>query len=486
MIWASGIYMVGRALAALLTIASIAIFSRILAPADYGVYTLTITTSALFNALFCTWVAQSIFRFYSEEDPVRLQSTGLFALLMSAVISVSGALAVILFSGRPITAELACGILMLLTGYSAYEYCNIQLTLRRQPHVFVQLQLARLALTLALPLGAFLLSRRFDHFMLALGLAYWLPLLMPRFLPWASGVSFRQVDKAILASMARYGLPLSFSILLVQLGSSLDRYLLGAERGVDTVAGYAAGADLALFSIGMIASSLSQAHYPQLLQLHSQGNDEEKRQLYAQYILIFVGLLLPASVGLHFVSDDLAGLIAGKSIRADAARSLGIFAAIAFFINFKSFIVDPRFQIAKQMKLPIVNAAVIVGLLVAGCLLLIPSYGAAGAAWASLIAAVAGCGLSLLLSTRLPGELPFPVSDLGKLVIATAVMATALYGVDGWLRSDPDWFMMLVLLGVRILLGITVYIGALMILRFQPIYRAMGHVAEFRTSRHSR
>jgi peptidoglycan biosynthesis protein MviN/MurJ (putative lipid II flippase) len=137
------------------------------------------------------------------------------------------------------------------------------------------------------------------------------------------------------------------------------------------------------------------------------------------------------------------------------------------------------------MKLPVVNAAVIVGLLVEGCFLLIPLYGASGAAWASLIASAGGCGLSLLLSTRLPGELPFPVVDLGKLVIATAVMAAALYGVDGWFRAGPDWFMILVLLGVRILLGITVYVGALMILRFQPVYRAMGRVAEFRASRHS-
>jgi len=111
--------MVGRALAALLTIASIAIFSRLLGPADYGVYTLTITTSALFNALFCTWVIQSVYRMYAEvPDRVRLQSSGLFALLLSGVLAASAALAVILLSGRSITAEMTIGMLMLLSGYS--------------------------------------------------------------------------------------------------------------------------------------------------------------------------------------------------------------------------------------------------------------------------------------------------------------------------------------------------------------------------------
>lgn len=485
MIKASGIYMLGRALAALLTIASIAIFSRILAPGDYGVYTLAVTTSALFNALFCTWVTQSVFRLYAEEDAVRLQSTGLIALMGSAVVSVGGALAVILLSGRPVTGELAAGILMLLTGYSVYEYCNVQLTLLRQPHVFVQLQLVRLLAMLVLPLGAFLLFRRFDHFMLALGCSYWLPLLVPRFLSWTSGVSLRHVDRHLLASMARYGLPLSFSILLIQLGSSLDRYILGAKQGLGAVAGYAAGADLALFSIGMLASSLSQAYYPRLLHLHSRGSDEEQRQVYAEYILFFIGLLLPAAVGLYFVSGDLAGFIAGERIRADASLSLGVFAATAFFINFKSFVVDPRFQIAKETRLPLVNAVVMVGLLVAGCFLLIPSHGAAGAAWASLIAACAACLTALLLSTRVPGELPFPLADLGKIAVATAAMAGVLLGVDDRFPGVDAWPMALAMIGARIILGMTVYVVVLMILRFQPVYRVIARMMSFRTRPHS-
>lgn len=485
MIKASGIFMIGRALSALLTIASVAIFSRLLAPTDYGTYTLAITTSALFNALFCTWVTQSVFRLYSETDLVRLQSTGLFALLMSGMVSVAGALAAILISGRVVTGELTAGLLMVFTGYSVYEYCNILMSLRRQPQLFVQLQLARLILTLVLPLGAFLLFRRFDHFMLALGLAYWLPLVLPRFLFWASGASLGQVDRSLLGAMARYGLPLSFSILLVQLGSSLDRYMLGAQRGVDVVAGYAAGADLALFSIGMMASSLSQAYYPQLLQFHSEGRDDEQRQLYGQYMLLFVGLLLPAAVGLHFVADDLAILITGNAIRDDAGQSLGLFAATAFFINFKSFIIDPRFQIAKRLRLPILNATVIVGLLVVGCFLLIPAYGARGAAWAALIAASAGCVLALLLSTRLPGALPFPAAALGKLAIATAAMAASLYGANAWLAGSPDLITALLILGAKIFLGIAVYAMILIMLRFKPVYQVMNCIAALRAPKHS-
>ena len=483
MIKASGIYMIGRALAALLTIASVAIFSRLLAPADYGVYTLAITTSALFNALFCTWVTQSVFRLYAEADRVRLQSTGLFALLLSGAVSVAGALTVILLSGRQVTGELTAGLLLLFTGYSVYEYCNILLSLRRQPALFVQLQFARLILTLALPLGAFLLFHRFDLFMLALGLAYWLPLLVPRFLFWAYGARFAQLDRPLLASMARYGLPLSFSILLIQLGSSLDRYILGAQHGIDAVAGYAAGADLALFSIGMMAASLSQAYYPQLLQLHSEGKDEEQGRLYGQYMLLFVGLLLPASVGLHFVADDLAGLITGKAIRADAAQSLGLFAVTAFFINFKSFIIDPRFQIAKRTMLPIVNAAVMIGLLMGSCFLLIPVYGGAGAAWASVIAAAGGCTVAALVSTRLSGTVSLPVVDLAKIVAAVTVMAAILYAIDQRSYGVGGWTEALLWLAAQIFTGIAVYGAVLLATNFRPARQVFSRIAAFRPDR---
>lgn len=481
MIKASGIYMLGRALAALLTVASIAIFSRLLAPADYGVYTLTITTSALFNALFCTWVIQSVFRMYAEvPDRIRLQSSGLFALLLSAMLSALAALAVILLSGRPITVEMTVGMLMLLTGYSVYEYSNVQLTLQRRPALFAQLQLAKLLLTLALPLAALFVWRRFDHFMFALGLAYWLPLLIPRFLTWAEGVRVRHVDRAVLGHLARYGLPLSFSILLVQLGTSLDRYILGAKQGVDAVAGYAAGADLAIFSIGMMASSLSQAFYPRLLELHSAQDEGEARKLYSQYILLFVGLLLPSAIGLHFVAGDLAWMITGKAIRADAAVSLGLFAATALFINLKSFVVDLRYQIAKRTALPIVNAAVMIGLLVAGCFALIPVYGGVGAAWASLIAAAGGCTIAALVSTRLPGAVSLPLADLGKIAAAATVMAAILYGIDRWSYGATGWIVALVRLTLQIFIGIAVYCAILVATNFGPARQALRRVSALR------
>lgn len=481
MIRSSGIYMLGRSLTAALTLASIAIFSRLLAPSDYGVYTLTITTAGIFNSLFCTWVIQAAFRIYRDQpDRVALQSSAVFALMFSASVSAAAALVALHFSGVSTTLQLAIGIAMLVAGYSAYEFSNIQLTLLQRPSLFVQLQFAKLLLTLTLPLAAFLLWRRFDYFMLAMGATYWIPLAFPRFLTWSSGISFRRVDRSIVKALARYGIPLSVSLVLVLIGSSLDRYILGMQRGVGNVAGYAAGADLALFPISMIGSSLNQAFFPRVLELHAEGRDAEQQQFYSQYILLFVALLLPASVGLHFVSDKFAWLITGKAIRADAIGAMSVFAITAFFLTLKSFVIDLRFQIAKRTALPIVSATFMILLLVGGCFLLIPVYGNVGAALASLVAAAGGCALAAILSTYLPGAWLLPLADLTKVIAAVAVMAAVLYGTGEWFVVADSVPVAAVFLGMQTVVGIATYLAALMILGFRPARQFGNRFAEFR------
>lgn len=456
--------MFGRALAALLTIASTAIFSRLLTPNDYGVLTLTITSAGIFNALFCTWVAQSVFRLYPEvQTQTSLQSTGLLALTVSAFISGSTALVTIALLGKSITGELAVGITLLFTGFSFYEYCNIQLTAQQRPFAFAQLQLARLLLGLFLPLGAWFITKRLDYLILGLGASYWLPLLLPRFTSWMSGVAYRNVDWTLLRTIARYGLPLSCALLLFQLGIAIDRYILGAYHGAEAVAGYAAGADLALFAIGMIASSISQAFYPRLLQLRTnQENDADEELLYAQYISFFVAAALPAAVGLYFVADEITWLIVGPAIQADASSSLMIFAATAFILNFRSFIVDVRFQIAKKMLFPIISAFATLALVAILGVWQIPSNAASGAAWSSMIAIACGCLIATLASIVVAGKPPINSSDLLKILAAVGVMAIALYAFDN--LFDP-----LTALAIKIVSGMIVYGAVLFVLNYSPV-----------------
>lgn len=456
--------MLGRSLSALLTVASIAIFSRLLSPSEYGILTLTVTSAGIFNALFCTWVAQSVFRLYPEVSvQIRLQSTGMFALLASASLSATVALVTIGLSGKAVSAELVAGIILLFTGFSFYEYSNIQLTAQQRPFAFAQLQLVRLMLGLLLPLGAWLTFERLDYLILALGVSYWLPLLVPRFSSWMSGVACRHVDWALLRSIARYGLPLSCSLLLLQLGAAMDRYILGAYHGTDSVAGYAAGADLALFAIGMIASSLSQAFYPKLLQLRAEPeNSANVKMLYSEYISFFIAAVLPACIGLSFIADELASLVVGPSIRVDTAETLTIFAWTAFVLNFKAFIVDVRFQIVKKLFFPILSAIITLVLVAVLGLWQIPLNAGSGAAWTSLIAISAGSLIAIAASIFVAGKMPINGSNIVKILIASLVMASVLYIIDGFLSPLLSLFAM-------IFFGIIVYFLTLYFLNFSPV-----------------
>jgi O-antigen/teichoic acid export membrane protein len=456
--------MFGRSLTALLTVASIAIFSRLLSPTEYGILTLTLTSAGIFNALFCTWVAQSVFRLYPEVSiQIRLQSTGMLALVASAGLSATVALITIGLSGKIVSAELVAGTILLFTGFSFYEYSNIQLTAQQRPIAFAQLQLTRLMLGLLLPLCAWITTTRLDYLILALGMSYWLPLLIPRFSTWMSGAAYRHVDWDLLRSIARYGLPLSCSLLLLQLGVALDRYILGAYHGIGSVAGYAAGADLALFAIGMIASSLSQAFYPKLLQFRAESESSANENLlYSDYISYFIAVVLPACIGLYFVADELAWLVVGPSIRTDTAASLTIFAATAFVLNFKSFIVDVRFQIVKKLLFPMISAIVTIVLVTILGFWQIPSNAAIGAAWTSLIAISGGCLVAIVASIFITGKMPIKMYDLSKIMLSTVVMAGTLYILD-------NIFLPALALPLMISAGVGVYALALFALNFPPV-----------------
>jgi len=458
---------VGRTFGALLTIASVALYSRLLPPSQYGILTLSLSTAALFNALFCTWVAQSVFRMYSETTDLKvLLLTGKFLFVASILISVISAMLAMILSNQLFNPILMAGIVLIASGYSVFEYRTVLITRQELPFRYLRMQLTRLAFSLILPIPVYLISQSFDFFMIALGLAYWAPLTS--LLVQKSNYTFKRehIDFGLIGDLAKYGVPVALSILLIQLASSLDRYILTVYSGLDTVAGYAAGADLALFAVGIVASSLNQAFYPRLLSLYSSQKFAAEQLLYRRYLSCFFALTLPASVGIYFVSGELTHLLIGESIRSDASIALSIFAFTAFFLNAKSFVFDLRFQIAKSILLPIINAIFTIALLIGCCIILIPAYGVQGAAISSFVSLSFSCGLSLALSAKLGKSVKYPINELGKIVTATALMSLVLYILGQGLGS-------IIGLISKILIGVSVYFLALLMMRYKPAQDAL-------------
>jgi len=146
--------------------------------------------------------------------------------------------------------------------------------------------------------------------------------------------------------------------------------------------------------------------------------------------------------------------------------------------NVKAFVIDLRFQIARRMLFPVVNAAVTVALLLGICLLLIPTYGGVGAAWASLAVTTAGCILAVGTSVLVAGHFPLRLQALAKILVATVTMALILHGVE--FAGSP-----LVRLGAKVVTGMVFYGAALILMNFQSARQAIAPVLRRRLGRYS-
>ena len=60
-------YVLARAIPAIINVAALAIYSRLLSPQDYGIYTLVVSSVGLSSGLLFQWIGAGLVRFVSKD-----------------------------------------------------------------------------------------------------------------------------------------------------------------------------------------------------------------------------------------------------------------------------------------------------------------------------------------------------------------------------------------------------------------------------------
>lgn len=164
----------------------------------------------------------------------------------------------------------------------------------------------------------------------------------------------------------------------------VDRILVGILSSVGQVAYYAVPANIVsrLLNVGALFNSFV---FPRAIALHAAGNDEGLRALYLKASRYTFLLLVPVLVPLLVFIPELLQLWLGEAF-AESSQMTARILLLAFFIATTS--ITPS-QIYNGMGNSRIGAAYslvgsVINLLL--CLILIPLYGATGAAIASLVA----------------------------------------------------------------------------------------------------
>lgn len=432
------IYALGRGLPGLINFASLAVFTRLLSPEQFGEYTLVVAAVGTSDALLLQWLRLALLRFLPRADLEQSRTLATIIRIMLAVVGffglVSALVASLVLHDDTLKQLVYLGIaLFVVQGVFEITVEWVRSTLA--PVRYGLYAGTKAVLTLLIGVG--LVGAGWGAPGLLLGLIASMSLALV--ILGAPGGWLQAIrgpfDPSLAVAIVRYGLPLATTATLGFIVATSDRFMLAAflDRGVAGT--YAVGYDLANYGIGMLLSIVNLAAYPLVVSaLEKQGPLAARVELEKTLSLLAL-FGLPAALGMVILAPNIAAVMVGPEFRTATATVLPWIAVAALIAGVKSYYLDLAFQLGhdtiKQLWIMLVTVVLNVVLNV----LWIPILGLQGAVYSTVLA----YGVAALMAWRLgqssfglPIATRFTLRSLRSVAFSSAAMAAGLYLVRKW------------------------------------------------------
>lgn len=412
----------------MLAIATLAAFTRLLSPSEYGVYALGMAITTAASGILFQWLNAAVGRFY----PMHLDDPGKVMAVAARGFWAATAAAALLFLGvlpfhDVFGADTALvGVLFLITIALGRHTLALQVAnAQSAPVRYGVLSWAKGggALLAGLILIHYGIGERGALLGFLAGLVFAVIVFAPN--PWMR-MKLGNVDTRLSVEMFRYGLPLTLNFLAILIVDVVDRFMIGSLLGVAHLAPYAVAYDLVQQSVGPVMNVFFLAAFPLIVKVFEGEGDEAARIRLHTLGSRLVGLGLPVAVGVGVLASNISETVFGNDYRQDAAAIMPWLAAAIFVGAFKSYFLDIVFQLRHATKYQGYIAALMAMVNILLNLLLLPHYGVIAAAWATLAAFSTGA-----LASCVVGKFVFTLPALGNVfwrsACASATMAVVLY-----------------------------------------------------------
>jgi O-antigen/teichoic acid export membrane protein len=420
----SAVYLLGRVIPAIVSLATLTLYTRILDASEYGSYALIVAAAGVINAFFFQWISLSLGRFLSSEaDGEALLSSALASFIV--VILVTGiASGFILWAVSDTTTRSLIVITVTISWAQAWFDLNVKvlnIRLRAGHHSIITSSKALVTFVCGILL--FYCGLRFHGVLIGL----FVGLLLPTFFlreHW-KGTSYSIINPKEFVSILRYGAPLTLSFGSVIILSVADRFLLHTYTSSEAVGRYSAAFDLTQQSLGVLMVVINLAAFPLIVrELNENGIAAAQKQL-RDNANVLLTVSFPAAVGLIVLAGNISFVILGEGFQQGAETIISFVALTALLNGIRSYYFDYSFHLSKKLRgqvIAILSAATFNILL---NLFLIPVFGALGAAVASLIAASLGLFMSWYLGRKV-FPLPGFSNNIYKIGAASVAMGVSL------------------------------------------------------------
>lgn len=322
--------------------ALIPIYTNLLLPEQYGVYTLSIAVLSFLCIIFSDWVGLSGLRFFRQheiKDEVSNYLSTLIILLMSNLALMFG----VAFAFRhnfyeffkiPPLIFVTILILIIPVAFRALLFQILRAQLK--PNAFTISTIANQLLTIVI---AVFILKVFNigaiAILIAMGISITVIDIVLMFqCNIFSYVKFGKLNFNIFSAIYKYGLPLAITSISLWLITQSNKFILQHLNGFIQV-GFVGVAYTMTFSILMtLFAIIPVAAVPRIINLYEDGRDV--RPIISKLTEYFLLIGLPIVVLLSLYSEDFVNLLANKNFYGSHLL-VPFFAFSAFFLSFAEY-----------------------------------------------------------------------------------------------------------------------------------------------------
>ena len=259
-------------------------------------------------------------------------------------------------------------------------------------------------------------------------------------------------DRALVRPLLAFGLPLAGASLLVFVMASIDSIVVGAVLGPTALGLYFMAANLAMWPVNVISSTLRRVSFAGFAAISTQV---ERVSAYRRALPSLVLIALPISIGLSLLSEPIIRLLYGSKW-AESAPILTALAWVAMGKILLDFSYDYLVGSGRNRR--------VLSLQVAWLIVLAPILTVAAQEWGVPQAVAAGSAVVMwgaavpMYLASLSGtgvSLPSLVATLARPALAGLGLATSVLVVKAVAETQLQELVFSILVGAAVYLAIT-------------------------------
>src|SRR5882757_1932402 len=434
-----------------------------------GILTLVTATHELLQIGFLAWWSQYALRFFGRyqenSGAARFYRTENAVLLLSVALQSFAAIGILLLVIAP---GANAGILLATIGYVTSRSLNLYIgeraRVRNQIGVYSIQQIFGPSVGFIVGLVLIKLFGQSAEWPLA-GYAITQLIAALIVLPKIGhGRSLWPIDREIVGHALRYGLPLIVGGALGWVGLNASRFIVNEMAGVAAAGLFAVGYGLGQRAAAVAAMLVTAAAFPLAVRSMEQGGSKAAMRQLADNSALLVAILSPSLAGIFMLRAEIVHLLIALPFQQVTLAILPLSTLAGAIRNLRAHFGDQVFLLHNRTRWMMAVAAIDSTVTVVLSVLGLRYWGLAGAAGATVVAALAAATVSFAIGfSRF--ELTLPIGHLIRIALATIAMVALL-------RLFPE-APTAILLAAHIGAGAAAYLATLAVLYAPSLFRLL-------------